>query len=192
MGLRKRQVRNFYVTLFVSQGVPMILAGDEFLRSQKGNNNAWCQDNDISWVDWTYLEKNSDFHRFTQEIIKLRLAHPALRRRTFMKAGNVIWHGLNPLTPDFSTSSTVLAFALNGLKTGRETDVDFFVAMNSGDEPAECRIPVSPTGRSWRRIIDTAKASPLDIVEFDEAPKIAFDSIYAVEAKSCLVLLSEK
>jgi glycogen operon protein len=192
IGLRKRQVRNFYVTLFVSQGVPMILAGDEFLRSQKGNNNAWCQDNDISWVDWTYLEKNSDFHRFTQEIIKLRLAHPALRRRTFMKAGNVIWHGLNPLTPDFSTSSTFLAFALNGLKTGRETDVDFFVAMNSGDEPAECRIPVSPTGRSWRRIIDTAKASPLDIVEFDEAPKIAFDSIYAVEAKSCLVLLSEK
>lgn len=192
IGLRKRQVRNFYVTLFVSQGVPMILAGDEFLRSQKGNNNAWCQDNDISWVDWTYLEKNSDFHRFTQEIIKLRLAHPALRRRTFMKAGNVIWHGLNPLTPDFSTSSTFLAFALNGLKTGRETDVDFFVAMNSGDEPAECRIPVSPTGRSWRRIIDTAKASPLDIVEFDEAPKIAFESIYAVEAKSCLVLLSEK
>lgn len=192
IGLRKRQVRNFYVTLFVSQGVPMILAGDEFLRSQKGNNNAWCQDNDISWVDWTYLEKNSDFHRFTQEIIKLRLAHPALRRRTFMKAGNVIWHGLNPLTPDFSTSSTFLAFALNGLKTGRETDVDFFVAMNSGDEPAECRIPVSPTGRSWRRIIDTAKASPLDIVEFDEAPKIAADSIYAVEAKSCLVLLSEK
>ncbi len=192
IGLRKRQVRNFYVTLFVSQGVPMILAGDEFLRSQKGNNNAWCQDNDISWVDWTYLEKNSDFHRFTQEIIKLRLAHPALRRRTFMKAGNVIWHGLNPLTPDFSTSSTFLAFALNGLKTGRETDVDFFVAMNSGDEPAECRIPVSPTGRSWRRIIETAKASPLDIVEFDEAPKIAFDSIYAVEAKSCLVLLSEK
>lgn len=192
IGLRKRQVRNFYVTLFVSQGVPMILAGDEFLRSQKGNNNAWCQDNDISWVDWTYLEKNSDFHRFTQEIIKLRLAHPALRRRTFMKAGNVIWHGLNPLTPDFSTSSTFLAFALNGLKTGRETDVDFFVAMNSGDEPADCRIPVSPTGRSWRRIIDTAKASPLDIVEFDEAPKIAFDSIYAVEAKSCLVLLSEK
>ena len=192
IGLRKRQVRNFYVTLFVSQGVPMILAGDEFLRSQKGNNNAWCQDNDISWVDWTYLEKNSDFHRFTQEIIKLRLAHPALRRRTFMKAGNVIWHGLNPLTPDFSTSSTFLAFALNGLKTGRETDVDFFVAMNSGDEPAECRIPVSPTGRSWRRIIDTAKASPLDIVEFDEAPKIAFDSIYAVEVKSCLVLLSEK
>ena len=192
LGLRKRQVRNFYVTLFISQGVPMMLAGDEFLRTQKGNNNAWCQDNEISWTDWSFLEKNSDFHRFTKEIIKLRLAHPALRRRTFMKTGDVIWHGITPLNPDFSTESTFLAFALNGLKTGRETDADFYVAMNSGNEPAECKIPASPTGRPWRRIIDTAKASPLDIVSFHEAPNIAFESIYPVEAKSCLVLLSDK
>jgi glycogen operon protein len=170
----------------------MMLAGDEFLRTQKGNNNAWCQDNEISWTDWSFLEKNSDFHRFTKEIIKLRLAHPALRRRTFMKTGDIIWHGISPLTPDFSTESTFLAFALNGLKTGRETDADFFVAMNSGNEPAECKIPASPTGRPWRRIIDTAKASPLDIVSFHEAPNIAFESIYPVEAKSCLVLLSDK
>ena len=145
LGLRKRQVRNFYVTLFISQGVPMMLSGDEFLRTQKGNNNAWCQDNEISWTDWSFLEKNSDFHRFTKEIIKLRLAHPALRRRTFMKTGDVIWHGITPLNPDFSTDSTFLAFALNGLKTGRETDADFFVAMNSGNEPAECKVPASPT-----------------------------------------------
>ncbi|MBN9518639.1 glycogen debranching protein GlgX [bacterium] len=81
--LRARQARNLMATLFLSQGVPMLLAGDEFLRSQKGNNNAWCQDNEISWVDWTLAETNADFLRFTKELIALRKRHPVLRRRRF-------------------------------------------------------------------------------------------------------------
>jgi glycogen operon protein len=81
--LRYRQARNLMTTLMLSQGVPMILAGDEFLRTQKGNNNAWCQDNEISWVNWEFAEKHKDFLRFVRELIWLRKRHPALRRRRF-------------------------------------------------------------------------------------------------------------
>lgn len=83
LALRHRQARNMMTTLMISQGVPMLLAGDEFLRTQKGNNNAWCQDNEISWVDWTLAETNKDFLRFVRELIHLRKRHPALRRRRF-------------------------------------------------------------------------------------------------------------
>src|SRR4029077_477420 len=83
LGLRRRLARNLMATLMLSQGVPMLLAGDEFLRTQLGNNNAWCQDNDISWVDWSLAEKNKDFLRFVRELIWLRKRHPALRRRRF-------------------------------------------------------------------------------------------------------------
>jgi glycogen operon protein len=83
LALRRRQARNLMATLMLSQGVPMILAGDEFLRTQKGNNNAWCQDNEISWVNWELAEENKDYLRFVRELIHLRKRHPALRRRRF-------------------------------------------------------------------------------------------------------------
>jgi glycogen operon protein len=83
LSLRRRQARNMMTTLMLSQGVPMLLAGDEFLRTQKGNNNAWCQDNEISWVNWKLAEENKDFLRFVRELIWLRKRHPALRRRRF-------------------------------------------------------------------------------------------------------------
>jgi isoamylase len=83
LALRWRQCRNLMATLMLSQGVPMILGGDEFLRTQKGNNNAWCQDNDVSWVNWKLAEANEDFLRFTKEMIALRKRHPGLRRRRF-------------------------------------------------------------------------------------------------------------
>ncbi len=83
LALRERQAKNMMTTLMISQGVPMLLAGDEFLRTQQGNNNAWCQDNEISWVNWALAEKNKDFLRFVRELIHLRKRHPALRRRRF-------------------------------------------------------------------------------------------------------------
>jgi glycogen operon protein len=83
LALRHRQARNMMTTLMLSQGVPMLLAGDEFLRTQQGNNNAWCQDNEISWVNWKLAEENDGFLRFVRELIWLRRRHPALRRRRF-------------------------------------------------------------------------------------------------------------
>src|SRR5581483_8558807 len=127
--LRHRQVRNLMATLLLSQGVPMLLAGDEFLRTQGGNNNAWCQDNEISWVDWGLTVRNADFLRFTKILIALRKRHPALRRRRFVRAADVKWHGVQPNLPDWSSSSRTLAVTFNGRLTGREPDADFYLAF---------------------------------------------------------------
>jgi len=197
--LRKRQAKNLLTTLMISQGVPMLLGGDEFLRTQKGNNNAWCQDNDLSWVDWRLRETHADFLRFTSMVIALRKRHPALRRRDFLRGSgpsgtlppDVIWHGVEPFCPDFSHSSRTLAFALDGTQTGREVDRDFYIACNAWMDAIPFRIPRSPNGKLWRRAIDTSLLSPLDIVGPDDGPVVAADSLYPVAAHSMVVLIAE-
>src|SRR5262249_34306998 len=153
----RQQVRNLMTTLMISQGVPMILGGDEFLRTQHGNNNAWCQDTSLSWVDWSLRERNDDFLRFMRRIIALRQAHPVLRRRTFFsntrsQPPEILWHGIVPARPDFSNESHTLAFALDGRRSDRPNfvDRDIYVAMNAYHEPIEFRIPAAPSGRPWR------------------------------------------
>jgi glycogen operon protein len=197
--LRRRQARNLLTTLFLSQGVPMLLAGDEFLRTQKGNNNAWCQDNELSWIPWRLAESRADFLRFTRMLIALRKRHPILRRRNFFHGSgpagdlrpDVIWHGVEPGLPDFSAGSRTLAFSLDGSRTGREPDRDFYFACNAWREPVDFRIPNSPSGKPWRRAIDTALPSPLDIVATGEGPRVPFLSIYPVAAHSMVVLIAE-
>jgi pullulanase/glycogen debranching enzyme len=199
LGLRRRQAKNFMTTLMLSQGVPMLMAGDEFLRTQNGNNNAWCQDNDISWVDWDLAKTHADFLRFVREIIALRKQHPVLRRREFFRGEDathngepdVIWHGVRPGFPDFSAFSRSLAFALDGRLTGREPDCDFYVACNAWQEPLLFEIPPSPSGRLWRRAVDTALASPLDIVDPDARPEVPAYGVYAVAPFSMVVLISD-
>ena len=115
LALRRRRAKNMMATLMLSQGVPMVLAGDEFLRTQRGNNNAWCQDNEISWVNWGLAEENKDFLRFTREMIWLRRRHPALRRRRFfvgeLRAGGptrvVVPRGDRPEAGPFPPSGPV-------------------------------------------------------------------------------------
>src|SRR5438105_2790271 len=162
--LRRRRAKSFIATLLISQGVPMLLAGDEFLRSQQGNNNAWCQDNEISWLNWPLAGANGDFHRFVREMIALRKRHPGLRRRDFFDGKgpdddakpDIIWHGIKPGTPDFSSASRTLAFATDGTRTGREPDRDFYVACNAWDTEVAFRIPRAPSGKRWRRTVNTA------------------------------------
>jgi glycogen operon protein len=191
LGLRKRQARNLLATLLLSQGVPMILAGDEFLRTQKGNNNAWCQDNDVSWLDWTLATRNADFLRFTREMIALRKRHPALRRRSFLRPGDVRWHGTEPNRPDFAPTSRTLALTLDGRQTGREQDRDFYIAFNAWKEAVRFTVPPAPQGKPWRRRVDTSLAPPLEVVALDEGPVIHAWSGYVLAPHSLLVLISE-
>jgi glycogen operon protein len=185
-------------TLLLSQGVPMILAGDEFLRSQQGNNNAWCQDNEVSWVNWRLAEENADFLRFVREMIALRKRHPALRRRGFFEGkdpkrpqkADIIWHGVDPETPDFSERSLTLAYALNGRETGREPDSDFYVACNASADPMLFRIPPSPTGRPWHGVVDTALRSPNDFLPECTGPLILPMAVYPVAPHTLIVLIS--
>jgi glycogen operon protein len=197
--VRQRQARNLITTLLVSQGVPMLLAGDEFLRTQNGNNNAWCQDNPTSWIDWTFTDKNAGFLRFVRQMIALRLRHPALRRRTFLSSTNVgvppdvVWHGVHPCHPDFSYDSRSLALALDGRRCDRPgiIDRDIYIALNAYWEPLTFTIPASPSGRPWRRTVDTALPSPDDALGLDEGPPIPVLHPYHVEARSTIILVSE-
>jgi glycogen operon protein len=197
--LRRRQARNLMATLLLSQGVPMILAGDEFLRTQRGNNNAWCQDNEVSWLDWRFAEENDDFLRFVREMIRLRKRHPALRRRRFFEgagpggchAPDVAWHGVEPGRPDFSGTSRTLALTLHGGLTGREPDNDFYMAFNAWKEPLTFTVPASPGGGRWRRVVDTAQPPPEDIVPEREGPVVPVYSEYSVADFSLVVFVTE-
>jgi glycogen operon protein len=196
--LRRRRAKNMMATLLLSQGVPMLLAGDEFLRTQRGNNNAWCQDNDISWVDWSLAEKNADFLHFTRALVALRKRHPALRRRSFFVGPDpvtgqrdVTWHGLEPDEPDFSPGSRTLALCLDGRHTGREPDCDFYIACNAYRESFNFVVPVAPSGRPWRLVIDTMLAPPFDIVEEEAGPFVPALEAYTVGPFALVVLVSE-
>ncbi len=198
LALRARQARNLVATLLISQGVPMLLGGDEFLRTQGGNNNAWCQDNPIGWVDWTLSRTNASFHRFVRELIALRKRHHLLRRRTFLGANpgptpDIVWHGTSPCRPDFSAPSRTLAFALDGRRGDRPgLDRDFYAAFNAHPDPVDFQVPASPTGRTWRLAVDTAAEAGLDAFALDAGPRIDVPSHRTLAGRSMIVLVSEE
>src|SRR4029077_20028281 len=117
-----RQSRNFLTLLLCAQGTPMLLAGDELGRTHRGNNNAYCQDNEISWLDWTLIESHRDLHRFTTLLIAFRTAHPVLRHQDYLTGEpdgsldrpDVTWHGVRVGKPDFGSQSRSLAMHLAG------------------------------------------------------------------------------
>lgn len=199
---RNRMVKNFITTLFVSQGTPMILAGDEFRRTQSGNNNAYCQDNEISWIDWTCVEKYQEIHRFTKMMIAFRKNHIILRRKRFFKGSvehyfnsqDLTWHGVEPGKPDWTPGSRVLSCVLSGEYGRKETgeiDKDIYIAMNSSLFNKQIIIPESPSGFPWRRVIDTALPSPDDFIDETNAAAIS-DSRYYLKRQSLIVLIAGK
>jgi len=203
--LRQRRMKTMAVILLLSQGVPMLVAGDEFGRTQQGNNNAWCQDNEISWLDWRLAEKNQGQLRFFQKLIRLRRDHAIFRRAEFFEISSpdrppssqeIIWHGQEPGRPDWSPQSRALAFLLKDLVPGDGTDANFFVMLNGQpDHPAFFTVPDTGTGarRSvWRKIIDTDLASPDDFRDLSDAPKVAVGAAQRVAAMGCVVLQSEE
>jgi glycogen operon protein len=178
--LRDRQVRNFLVTLFFSQGIPMLLAGDELGHTQRGNNNAYCQDNEVSWVDWDAAAKHADLVEFVSTLSALRKAHPVFRRRRFFsgRAGgsadgqrDIIW--LNPSGAEMtgedwdSGYARAMAVAVNGdaiTEPGPRgepiTDADFVLLINADDEPVTFTIPgdFGPPDATWHVLVDTRAA----------------------------------
>ncbi len=143
--LRERQIRNFAVILLVSQGVPMILAGDEARRTQRGNNNAWCQANEISWLDWDRVAANDSLRRFWKLLIDFRKRHRVLRRDSFFDGsrnergvGDVQWHGCLLGAPGWDDgSSRVLSFTLGGFGG----DPDVHVILNMDDRDLDFQLP---------------------------------------------------
>ncbi len=157
--LRERQIRNFAVILLLSQGVPMILAGDEVRRTQGGNNNAYCQNNSLSWFNWALIEKHRVMLEFFQQLIAFRHAHPSLRRRRFFDGSanergilDISWHGIGLWNPGWNDpQARALAFTLGGV--GEEADIHVMFNMYWGD--LEFEVPIL-ADRKWYQVIDTA------------------------------------
>lgn len=200
--VREKQIKNLLTTLFVSQGVPMLLSGDEFRRTQKGNNNAYCQDNEISWLDWSFKEKNAVIFRYTKAIIAFRKKHPALRRKTFLTGSpdesstgpDISWHGVQAYQPDWNDESHFIACVLNGedaYEDYQHKDCDIYMAFNSSVFNYNVTLPAAPGGGAWHRVIDTSLESPEDIIENeDNAPTVNGDR-YFIKRRSTVILIAK-
>lgn len=191
--LRNRQVKNFLAVTILSLGLPMILMGDEVRRTQRGNNNAYCQDNEISWFDWTLVTKHADVLRFVKLLIARRLLRDSeaefqrLGLDQLLRQAKVSWHGVGLGQPDWSTSSHSLALSIEV----RTQQLRFHVIVNAYWEPLDFELPPLDDGDEgrWRRWIDTALDSPHDIVEWQEAPPVPGQS-YQAGPRSVVVLLA--
>ncbi len=191
--LRRRQIRNFASLLLLSRGVPMLLAGDEFGRTQQGNNNAYCQDNELSWIDWSLVEQNADLLRFFRLLMQFRKNHPALAHGLTdtpeSDPVSVTWHGVEPETPDWSFESRSLALQLSDTTDKKQRDI--YVVANSYWELLEFKLPYLKGNQRWHRVIDTTLESPRDIAEPGEEPVINPRSSYKVGPRSVVVLLGK-
>ena len=183
--LRRRQVRNFLATLFLSQGIPMLLAGDELGRTQAGNNNSYCQDNEISWVDWDAAAKHGDLIDFVAALSALRKAHPLFRRRRFFsgQAGDsadgqrdIVWltpSGADMTGADWNSGyAKALAVCLNGdaitepgPRGERITDADFVLLINAHSDPVTFSVPpqIGSARAFWQVVVDTGPAQAVAV-----------------------------
>ena len=180
LALRRQQARNFCALLLLANGIPMIVAGDEFLNTQRGNNNPYNQDNDISWLDWARLDANRDIFRFFKLMIAFRKAH-AIGRPTFWRE-DVSWHGTDGPV-DFAHESRCLAYTLRG----RSMDDDDLYVMINGHWEDHSFTVLDGDASGWRRVVDTARPSPDDILEPGHEPTLD-TARYAVRARSVVVL----
>ena len=189
--LRNRQVKNLLALLLLAAGTPMLLMGDEVRRTQRGNNNAYCQDGEISWFDWDLVARHADIHRFVRLLNEFRLRRGVAMEGTRMTLqelllrADITWHGVALDCPDWSDHSHSLAFTLQSL-SGRYS---IHVMVNAFWEPLLFDLPFEIAGASgtWRRCIDTALPSPDDIQPWSEAP-VHTEPSYLVGARSLVLL----
>lgn len=188
-GLRLRQMKNLLTMLFIAQGTPMIVMGDEIGRTQRGNNNPYCQDNEVSWFDWDSLGHDSGLRRFVRELIRIRrgfMAYSSRRpwSRTDNRSPQVVWHGVEPFRPDLAETSHSLAMTV----ASPTYDQAIYVAFNTYWEPLRFRLPPTEDGRRWRRVVDTLRPAPEDLIDPNlESSIVAGD--YLVEARSAIILM---
>jgi glycogen operon protein len=200
--IRERQLKNYFATLLVSLGTPMILGGDEIGRTQQGNNNAYCQDNEISWYDWSLLEKNTELFRFVKEMIAFRLRHPGFMRPEFYtgREGNynaipdINWYDEKGASPDWEQVEYSLALEINGRQANviRDRDEnDFYIMFNPGLDPVLFHIPSAVNRKRWFRAIDTSLGSPQDILSAGNEEPLTPPYKYSVKARSIVILISK-
>jgi glycogen operon protein len=190
--LRTRQVKNFLTLTMLSLGVPMMLMGDEVRRTQRGNNNNYCHDDESNWFDWSLLDKHSDIHRFVQQLCSRRVLCDVEHERNHVSIRQMLvqsqkaWHGVKLLAPDWSDDSHGVALSAVLAKER----IQFHLILNSYWAALEFELPNPGIGNPWRRWIDTALASPDDIVPWEIAPAVPC-AHYRAEARSVVMLIAE-
>jgi isoamylase len=189
--LRSRQIRNFLVTVLLAVGTPMLSMGDEMRRTQRGNNNAYCQDNEISWLDWSLLERHRDVHRFVKEMIAFRGRRDVIVERRqltlneLLRLARIEWHGVELGRPDWSQSSHSLAFTI----TSFHERFRLHGMINAYWEALRFELPpASGSDDAWRRWVDTSLPSPNDVVAWEKAPRL-IETTYRVEPRSLALLV---
>ena len=191
--LRLRQIKNFFTILFISQGTPMILMGDEVRRTQHGNNNAYCQDNEISWFDWDLVAKNRELLGFVKGLIRFSRSHSVFnmehipRQPSRDRSVDIRWHGVRLNKPDMSEYSHSIACELVSFQ---EPEHVFFM-INAFWEPLAFELPKPLSGHAWHRVVDTSLAAGQDYCPPGKAPRLT-SRRYLVKDRSVAVLVSRR
>ena len=184
--LRARHIKNMLLTLFVSQGTPLLLAGDEFRRTQNGNNNAYCQDNEISWIDWHLKTTHKEIFEFTKKAVAFRLRHSEFRRSDFFSGVNlsandisdINWFDEHAHAPDWTKQNHFIACRIDGV---------FYLLCNASDTSIEARLPPPSKEKNWYRLADTALPFPEDFANENETLQPC-SGVYRTSARSMIIL----
>lgn len=200
--LRKKQMKNAVLMLFFSQGTPMLLAGDEFGNSQSGNNNPYCQDNEITWLNWNQQKSNVEFYQFVKATIAFRKAHPVFHQikpllgMDSLGCGqpDISCHGMKAWQPDFSDSCHQLSIMYcgeYGHKKDGTRDEDFLLIYNMHWEPHQFALPKLPKGRRWHLVVDTGRKESENFQENGNEPMLEEQRTYEAEPRSIVVLMGK-
>lgn len=183
LALRERQMKNFHLALMLSQGIPMLTMGDEYAHTKHGNNNTWCQDNELNWFLWDKLKINASFYRYYRLLIYFRKRHAILRRLSFLTHQDIDWHGFEPFKPDWNSNHAFVAFTLKD----HQYNCDLFVAFNAQDHMQLIELPPPPYSKYWHWAVNTAALSPSDIYENRTGP-IQNEGSFRLASYSAIVL----
>ena len=186
--LRKRQIKNFLLTLFISRGVPMLLGGDEFRRTQGGNNNAYCQDNETSWQDWSRLEQHREIFRFTRGMIAFRRAHPVLSHGQFYTDAEIHWFGPQGGLPDWTNPKEKQFACL----IHEDEQNALYLMFNAGAGAVNFGLPALQSTARWHLAVDTSRETPQDLFAAGEEPLWEDPHTYPLSARSCAILLTRE
>ena len=184
--MRKRQIKNFLLTLFISRGVPMLLGGDEFRRTQGGNNNPYCQDNETSWHDWRCREQHREIFRFTRGMIAFRRAHPILSKEQFYTDAEIRWIGPQGGLPNWTDPKEKRFACL----VHEEEQRAICLMFNAGADAVEIGLPPVPPGARWHLAVDTSREAPQDLFDAGEEPLWEDPQTYHLGPRSSAILLA--
>jgi isoamylase len=186
--VRKRQIKNFLLTLLISRGVPMVLGGDEFRRTQRGNNNAYCQDNETSWVDWAHLEQHQEIYRFAHGMIAFRRAHPILSKEQFYTDAEIHWFSPQKGLPNWADPKEKHFACL--IHEGEHNAL--YLMFNASNDAVDFVLPPAPYGSRWHLAVDTSCETPQDLFTAGEEPLLEDLQTYHLSPRSSAILLARR